>query len=137
MAFVPLRTGNESIDRIQDRISDATNQLQASQQQIAASIPTQGEAISTTLSRIVPLGCPGVTIHDTLSDVRLLLPSAISAKGATIQFNFVSSTGAFTATIVPGNVGGRRQTISGASTKVLNVGDKATLTSDGKDWQVQ
>ncbi len=137
MSFVPIRTGDESLDRIQDRVRDTTNQLQVSQQQIAAAIPTSSDAISTKTSRIIPLGTPAVTVHDTIADVRLLLPSAISSKGQTIQFSYPSSTGAFTVTIVPGNVGGRRQTIAGASTKILNVGDSTVLSSNGQDWLVQ
>lgn len=136
MSFVPIRTGDEQLDRIQDRIRDAQAELKTTQTEIASRLPTSSDAISTKASRIIPLGTPAVTIHDTASDVRLMLPDARLSGGKNITFNYATG-GAFTTTILPGNVGGRRQTISGASSKVLAVGESTTLSSNGSDWLVQ
>ena len=134
MAFTPIRTGDQQIDRIQDRIRDAQNDLAQAQTDIAAKIPKTSDSISTRASRIIPLGTPAVTVQNTLSDVRILLPDAILARGNTMTISYVSSAGAFSTTVLPGNVSGRRQTIGGAASQTLAVGDTLVISSNGSDW---
>lgn len=134
-SFSPLRTGDEQLDRIQDRIKLALDNLANAVDAISA-VQASKTGVKLISKSYQVGGESAIDAQNLTANANVILPDAVRNFGKSINVKFTSRGAAETLTLVAQKIQGRQQTVGGSTTQAVTFGSSMTVKSDGSNWQV-